>query len=594
MTDKQIDPEFVRRYARLIKPSVDVRDWAAHYDGRPTNQQTNAQLWKVIDGRRRPCVLSNMRLAEHLAGRQTCYFRTARSVTTAMLMIDIDAHHGETDAWDLAEHLRQSLFPGAFLEPSTNLRGFHLFVRVEMAGSRSVFNQSVRVVEQALNRVAIDHNFESSVELKGTCTLLHYDLVDAVELEAVRKSEGNNGRARHARKVQQDGGSRWLIPNGVRSRGSLAKLPRLKLGMHDLETLEAMPTWPTEHLASIAADAEMSDAWDMVRQGLPAPRLDRDAIAKSFGVAGLQTPVTTATGSRMGNKTSDGIHAPLMPKVKANEIGSDQYVYHTGSVAQWPDDAFDRTRTAAFVYGGRLGRVPTIDELYDFYVSNGLARGTDEARRRRRIADVIGWVAGVFDAKVSKGGFESRLPALLHAIATHAKPEHRANTCYDRKIADRELAVLLYAVERSTFDLATPPYRRYTLPRESVEALADRLRADGVRCGRWPKRKFYAARDILTRSRLIYRQDACHLAAGPERGVAHRYHIGIAHPLDRAFRESCRVEPPLVVTVKQNRYRLSGPYDGKRTEITVDVPATFNVPDRAGRKTGSEQVASLA
>jgi len=193
------------------------------------------------------------------------------------------------------------------------------------------------------------------------------------------------------------------------------------------------------------------------------------------------------------------------------------------------------------------------------------------------MTDVVGWFAEVFDPKVSRGGFERRLPDLLDAIARHVLPEHRVDTCYDRPIADKELAVLLYVVERGTFDGDQPAWRRWTLPRESVEALAALLAADGVRCGRWPPRKFYAAREILTRAALIHRVDDVHRAAGPERGVAHRYHVGPAHPLHAAFRVACRLAPPEVVTVKGNHYRLTRPFDGRTTEISVSIAGVITV-----------------
>ena len=201
------------------------------------------------------------------------------------------------------------------------------------------------------------------------------------------------------------------------------------------------------------------------------------------------------------------------------------------------------------------------------------------------MTEVLSWASDVFDPSIGYAGFERRLPDLLQAIKTHVREEHRIDTCYDRRIKDRELAVLLYVVERGSFDLRQPARQRWTLPRESVEAFASRLAADGVKCGKWPNRKFYAGRDILERAGLIYRLDNTHAALGSGRGVAHRFHIGRSHPLDPAFRDHCARTLPAVLTVSRNRYHLQQPFDGASTGIVVDIPATFIVsPENCGHR----------
>jgi hypothetical protein len=69
-------------------------------------------------------------LAEHHEGRETVYYRSDRSSPVVTVMGDIDAHHGQPDAWDAWEWLRARYLNGVYAEPSTGGQGVHFYLHL--------------------------------------------------------------------------------------------------------------------------------------------------------------------------------------------------------------------------------------------------------------------------------------------------------------------------------------------------------------------------------------------------------------------------------------------------------------------------------
>lgn len=73
-----------------------------------------------------------MHIKEHLAGNYH-YYTTRRSSNISLLMIDIDAHEGQNDAIDVAYWVIQHYHPDAYIEPSSNGEGIHLYFLVDFS-----------------------------------------------------------------------------------------------------------------------------------------------------------------------------------------------------------------------------------------------------------------------------------------------------------------------------------------------------------------------------------------------------------------------------------------------------------------------------
>ena len=553
---------------RFLRGCVDLRDWGVRdRDGRPKSQYTNEMLWQVIDGLRRPLTLTRGWADKHLVGEETVYYRSCRRADTALLMIDVDAHHGQTDAWDAAELLLHLCFPGQYVEESTNRRGYHIYVRVELAGSRRQFNRRLAVLQNALGHLLVDHNLASTVEVKGACTLLRYDFVADEELTWLEKQGHVNtsaGRWRRARKADMPGGLFWRVPTGIWHRPPLAKLPRLSNGLDALAKLESSPVLSTVDIKGIADLAYMGGDW-ATSATQDVPLLDQDQ---------LQVRLTRLLGS--------DVAVAVAPAAGLRPTGKSGYT-HTGCISHASPDALVRTRTAAFRLARQLARVPTLDELQDFYAANGYAHGAADVDRAQRMRSVLKFLDEVFDPNFAWPGFQSRLRDLLEAINAHVTPEHHNGSGYDRRIADGELAVLMYVVERGSFDRSQPARLLWTLPLESVTAMAATLRAGGCDCGTWPPNKFYAAKKVLERAGLITRFDDAYSPRG-KHGVAQRYYIGPNAPLFAAFADHCSQDHPQVLRVNGNRLLVSRPYDGNTTEVISEIPARIYVsPHGLGR-----------
>ena len=562
-----VKTDLISRYMRFLRSSVDMIDWGYRVGSdKPLRKHEEEYLWACLEGHRKPSSFTRNGAAQHLAGEQTYYYVSSRRADTMLLMIDVDAHDGQTDAWDVVEFLTHAGGPFAdqYVEQSTNGEGYHIYARLRCPGTRFRFNAKLNVLEDALGVLLDENNFESNIEVHGTYSLLEYafhrpEVVQAWVDDGLISLE--EGIWKHARLTNTPTGPQWRVPCAIGNRGKLAKLPRLDNGSREkaMGLLEEASVLLEPALLQVVRDADMVDEWMATGHQGPASITGR--------TAGL-TPAVMNEQVR-----------PESVLNSAGRQGSEKVsCIHTGCVSQDHPDALVRSHAAAFALARILGQPPTLEELESFYVENGYATGPATASRRTRLRDVVKFVSSVWDPDLSRLGFQARLDALMVAVQAHVQPEHREDVCYDRHVADRELAFLLYVVERGTFDRTQSAERIWTLPSQSVQAFAGRLKSDGVEIGGWSNRnKFTSAKQILERAGLIHRFDHLFLAKGPVHGVGMRYHIGPNHPMYLNFVGFCRAQPPTVRRVNHSRVAVLRPFDGATTEAMAFVPAQIRI-----------------
>lgn len=134
--------------------------------------------------RRFGAALKNDQFREHLAAERTFYFWADHKASTAEILVNIDtdcgkAHGGGTTegGWKFMELLRDRLFPGLYIEPSTNGEGLHGYFVLQKEG---VKNDEVRRVLKQLDAylkklaTSVDADI-ACVEVKGLPPSVEYD-----------------------------------------------------------------------------------------------------------------------------------------------------------------------------------------------------------------------------------------------------------------------------------------------------------------------------------------------------------------------------------------------------------------------------------
>jgi hypothetical protein len=128
--------------------------------------------------------LKNDQFYDHFASRQTFYFWADHLASTPeiIVMLDFDAgddHGGGTTegCWRFAEQVRDTLFPGLYLEPSTNGKGVHGYLVIWKLGIRGdLVRQALKNLDRYLKRMAVSVSADiACVEVKGLPPSVTYD-----------------------------------------------------------------------------------------------------------------------------------------------------------------------------------------------------------------------------------------------------------------------------------------------------------------------------------------------------------------------------------------------------------------------------------
>lgn len=182
---RKTDPDLYKQIRGHIRTCFDLTDWGyLHQNGssKPrANKKESINLFRQgFESVGRPRELSLRRIESHCDGIQTIYACSSPTSSYAVLLIDIDDKDGSAgDAKRLFQFF-SDLFTidcgTIYGEPSTFGKGYHgyLFIRYD-AMDRSAFRATGRLLERTLRRLAADHGFKSSVEIKGIPGLLNAD-----------------------------------------------------------------------------------------------------------------------------------------------------------------------------------------------------------------------------------------------------------------------------------------------------------------------------------------------------------------------------------------------------------------------------------
>jgi hypothetical protein len=158
-----------------VRPELDARKLTARYNGR-----------------RFGAALRNDQFLDHFAATRTYYFWADHRASTpeALVMLDFDAggrHGGGTTqgCWRFAELVRDKLFPGLYLEPSTNGQGVHGYLELCKAGLKAgLVRQALKNLDAYLKRLAAAVGADiAGVEVKGLPPSVKYD--DRGNLKAI-------------------------------------------------------------------------------------------------------------------------------------------------------------------------------------------------------------------------------------------------------------------------------------------------------------------------------------------------------------------------------------------------------------------------
>jgi hypothetical protein len=395
----------------------------------------------VIDGGVvKPSWFSKKRLANHLMGRETYYYRSRPNgfwrdgygssdkakdrlgtvadllsiqgkcrkypyVGVMLLCADIDCHNGEKDVEKVRDWLLDRYFPGAYWEPSTGGDGVHLYVK--LAYRPWLLGQRDRTL-----RYVVDTIEELSCLLDRERRALGYDApVDRLRGLPSLLVEKNDR---------------------VRIQRSLCiKIPRFKNGLEDVRAFHAAPFFLFDGLANLLRTRLNQP----VRSDDKPDGLVADALGWEIGIGSDYRP-----RNRCGSSLSlNSVYPSYTEQVE--EVRQQQ-------------DAFTRTIQFVLAYSRHIRRVPTVDDAlaeYEAKVADGAAT---TGQRRSRLAYVLKHVAKTFKPSIDlHGGFQAAHNELLAEIRSlmPSGTDLTYTKARGRRVAvtDSDIAAVLHAMRRS-------------------------------------------------------------------------------------------------------------------------------------------------
>lgn len=210
-------------YSKFLYQVVDRVDWG--YEDKKTGEKKYTTANWMMELARLgtegcwPQKLTRTSLHHHLT-HPFLHYTSGRSSGFCLACLDFDAHHGQTDAFEAACWVRDSFFPGAYLEASA--RGYHLYVLIRMAYvKRSKFNLGLSIIADDLSDLLAQHGYTSTVEVLG-------------------------------------GFTEWQ-DNQITSRAHLAPAPALPNGQADVNWLLSMPVFLPRALTVLHRVAVLSN-----------------------------------------------------------------------------------------------------------------------------------------------------------------------------------------------------------------------------------------------------------------------------------------------------------------------------------------------
>ena len=378
--------QYIDRYAYGLKPPDQIKPFRRYKDTRLDVAKQSGYGLRHLEK------LTMTHVEKHLFGDTRYYYISKPSSHCHLLMVDIDAHDGEQDAWNAAQWLTEMFFPGAYWEPSTNWAGAHLYLLCE-AGywKRSKFNEIVsgagNSLAKYLRAVVADEGFEARVcGVYGTCP--------------VRNKEGRTIKA-----------------------GSLAKVPRPRT-VEDMDRLRWMPCFNWLAWRSVIDEARSR------------------GIRLEDGIGGVE--VAECHARQQSEGADDNYPCNILSTRFHQNTTTDMLQSHC---------AWQRSKGTVMVLAQELGRLPGVNEVAAVYEQLDLGSGEADRDRIRRHARAINIVAQTYDpGKAQKQRYQvgQYLPVVTKLLTYEDLWRATTDAKYPRRLTHDDLDIGLgYHVVRS-------------------------------------------------------------------------------------------------------------------------------------------------
>jgi len=170
--------KFLRQHVSRLNYGVKVPDLGV----RP--ELDEQRLISRYNDRRFGAALRNDQFLDHFSGKQTYYFWGDHTASSPEILVNIDcdcgeAHGGGTTegCWAFMKLVKDRLFPGLYLEVSTNGQGVHGYLCFEKPGIKAALvRQVLKNLDRYLKKLAVSVNADiACVEIKGLPPSIQYD-----------------------------------------------------------------------------------------------------------------------------------------------------------------------------------------------------------------------------------------------------------------------------------------------------------------------------------------------------------------------------------------------------------------------------------
>jgi len=209
---------------------INPNGWYRRYDKDDNEKKVEVSAW-TVNKQKYLTPLAKSHLQDHLNKAETYYYSSNFYSPIQLLMIDIDAKNGETDAEDVAKFITDTYFPGAYYDTSTNGQGRHIYILVDCRWpnmSRTEVNKRILDFKNALQRIVVNKGYHAKMD----CV---------------------NGKSCIRKKEVLTINNQPVTVSLIHTSGTNAKLPRPT--MDTIGWLEASPIFTREHLQKAMADA---------------------------------------------------------------------------------------------------------------------------------------------------------------------------------------------------------------------------------------------------------------------------------------------------------------------------------------------------
>lgn len=170
--------KFLRNRISRLNYGVNVPDVGV----RP--ELTTAKLIERYNGHKYGASLKNDQFADHFAANKTFYFWADHTASNPEILVLIDGDAGKKHGsgttegcWKFMELVKEKLFPGLYLEPSTHGEGVHGYFILEKEGIKvDLVRSALRNLDAYLKKLAESVGADiACVEIKGLPPRVSYD-----------------------------------------------------------------------------------------------------------------------------------------------------------------------------------------------------------------------------------------------------------------------------------------------------------------------------------------------------------------------------------------------------------------------------------